>query len=169
MDKKGILLLVLRYAIIIAAIFALPFFYGILRPITTYLSYILISLFYESQISGNFIYVHGISIEIIDACVAGIAYFLLLVLNLSTRLIGPWKRVLLFLFTSLVFLIVNALRVFLMGILLVKQSAWFDLTHIIFWYTLSIVFVFLIWILAIRVFRIREIPVYSDIKEIFRK
>ncbi len=169
MDKKGIWFLIIRYALIIGAIFLIPLSYTILRPVTTQLSYVLISIFYDARISWNFIYLHGMSIEIIDACVAGIAYFLLLVLNLSTRLIGTWKRILVFLFTSIISLIVNVLRIFLMSILLLEQSTWFDPAHMIFWYALSIVFVFLIWILAIRVFRIKEIPVYSDIKAIFRK
>jgi exosortase/archaeosortase family protein len=169
MEKRGVWLLVLRYVLIIAAIFALPLFYILLRPITTYLSYGLIRIFYYAQLSGNFISLHGYSIEIIDACVAGIAYFLLLALNLSTRLIGTWKRVWLFLFTSVVFLIVNVIRIFLMTLLLVNQSSWFDTAHLVLWYALSIVFVFLIWVLSIKVFRIKEIPVYSDVKAIFRR
>ncbi len=169
MEKQGIWLMIIRYALIILAIFALPWFYIILRPVTTYLSYGLIRIFYQAQMSGNFILFKGYSIEIIDACVAGIAYFLLLFLNLSTRLIGTWKRILLFLFTSAVFLVVNVVRIFLMTLLLVNQSGLFDVAHLVFWYALSVVFVFLIWVLSIKVFRIREIPVYSDVKAIFRK
>jgi exosortase/archaeosortase family protein len=169
MDKKGIWFMVFRYVLIVLAIFALPLFYSILKPVTTYLSYGLIRVFYNAHLTGSLISVQGHSIEIIDACVAGIAYFLLLVLNLSTRFIGLMKRVWLFLFTSLVFLIVNVLRIFLMTLMLVNQSSWFDPVHAVFWYALSIVFVFLIWILGIRVFRIREIPVYSDVKAIFSK
>ncbi len=169
MEKRGIWLMGLRYVLIIVAIFALPLFYEVLRPVTTFLSYGLMRLFYYAQLSGNFISIQGYSIEIIDACVAGIAYFLLIVLNLSTRLIGPLKRIWLFLFTSVVFLIVNVIRIFLMTVLLVNKSGWFDTAHLVFWYALSIVFVFLIWVLSIKVFRIREIPVYSDVKAIFRR
>jgi hypothetical protein len=50
-----------------------------------------------------------------------------------------------------------------------NNSAWFDITHKLFWFVLSIIFVALIWILTIKVFRIREVPVYSDVAFILKK
>lgn len=165
-DGFGIWGLVFRYLLIIAGIFALPLFYLVFRVPTIYLTYFLSNIFYHVHISGTALVFGSISVGIIDACVAGIAYFILLVLNLSTSGISFLKRVYLFLFSSLIFLMVNVIRIFLLIVLLINGSTWFDMAHLIFFYVMSIVFVFLIWILSLSVFRIREIPVYSDVKAI---
>jgi hypothetical protein len=53
--------------------------------------------------------------------------------------------------------------------LYLQESAFFPIAHQIFWYGLSILFVIIIWLFGAWVFRIREIPVYSDVFWIIRK
>ena len=43
----------------------------------------------------------------------------------------------------------------------------FDFTLKIFWYLISIVFVIGIWFAEIRIFRIKKIPFYSDLRDLF--
>jgi exosortase/archaeosortase family protein len=168
-NVKGILGIVLRYILIIASLFSLPLFYVIFKPITLYLTYFLLKLFFSVQLTGNMLIFANTNVEIIDACVAVSAYFLFLALNLATREIKFGKRVLLFFFTSFVFLVINVIRIFLLTIMLINKSAFFDLTHKVFWYVLSIVFVFLIWILGTKLMKIKQVPVYSDVKWILEK
>ena len=57
-------------------------FYVVLTPITLYLSYFFANLFYNAIIVGNSIGIEGWGFNIIDACVAGAAYYLLFLLIL---------------------------------------------------------------------------------------
>ena len=45
----------------------------------------------------------------------------------------------------------------------------FDITHKIFWYSLSILFVVGIWFLEVKLFKIKSIPFYSDIISVYKK
>ena len=169
MERKHFLMdLLARYLILIAiAIPNLYLFYFIFTPLTVYPTYLLLKLFFNSSLSGNTLFVNGILIEIISACVSGSAYYLLLILNLSTPNIKIKKRVAIFLFSSFIFLLLNILRIFFLSILLINGSSLFDVTHQIFWYGLSTIFVVLIWFANVKLFKIKNIPFYSDIKKIF--
>ncbi|MDP3026479.1 MAG: pacearchaeosortase [Nanoarchaeota archaeon] len=160
------LLLLLRYLILLGLMFTLPLIYNILTPLTVYSVGFLLKLFYQISISGDIIAIfpHTI-IQIIAPCVAGSAYLLLLILNLTL----PMKlktRVYSILFSTALLFILNILRIFFLAVLLVNNSQFFGFTHKLFWYVLSTVFVVGIWFLTAFLFRIREIPVYSDIKHL---
>ena len=45
---------------------------------------------------------------------------------------------------------------------------YFDLVHIVFWHVVSTIFVAAVWIALVEWYKIKQIPVYSDIKEILR-
>ena len=158
--------LILRYVILI--LLALPnlwIFYFIFTSLTLYPVYFLLSLFYETSLSGTTILVmNKFQIELIGACIAGAAYYLLLILNLSTPKIKFKKRIKMISFSLLVFLIMNIFRIFILSIILVNGSSWFDFFHKFLWYFGSTVFVVLIWIAEIRYFKIKKIPFYSDLK-----
>ena len=176
MKKRNYYLdILIRYFIlIIVAIPNLYLFYAIFTPLTLYLSYFLLSLFFNPSISGITILLEGFSIEIIEACVAGSAYYLLLVLNLATPKIELKKRIRMILLSFVALLLLNVIRIFVLSVLLVNQAAFFDITHKVFWYLISTIFVVGIWLYQIKKFKIKEIPFYSDIwffykKSIFRK
>jgi len=160
--------ILLRYTILIlAAIPNLYIFYLIFTPLTIYPVYFLLNLFFEPSLMGSIILINNIPIEIIKACVSGSAYYLLFMLHLSIPNIKIKKRIkmILLAFTSL--LILNILRIFLLSIMIMNDSAWFGITHMFFWYVLSIGFVLGIWFLEVKFFKIKQTPFYSDLKFIY--
>ena len=164
-DKK-IQNIITRYLILIATAFPnFYIFYLIFTPLTIYSSYFLLDLFFDANLFGNVISISGcFPIEIVEACVAGSAYYLLFFLNLSTPKIKIKKRIQMLSFAFSVLFLVNILRIFFLSILFIYQSKYFDITHNIFWYFVSIILVIGIWFWEIKIFKIKEIPVYSDLK-----
>jgi hypothetical protein len=55
-----------------------------------------------------------------------------------------------------------------LGLVAISGSSFFDITHRIFWYALSTIFVAAIWFLEVYKFGIKEIPLYSDIKFLYK-
>lgn len=171
MDKK-IPDIILRYAIlIIAAIANLWIFYLVFTPLTVLPVFWLLDLFYNALlVSGRIILINRmIPIELIEACIAGAAYYLLLILNLSTPGIKLNKRVKMIALSFIFFLVVNILRIFILSLVAVSGSSFFDITHIFFWYALSTVFVVAIWFAEVKIFKIKEIPFYSDLRLLYKK
>ena len=170
MNTKGQISSILsRYLILIAvAIPNLYIFYLIFTPLTIYPVYFFLNLFYDASLLGNTITINFISIEIIQACVAGSAYYLLLILNLSTPNIKINKRIKMIFLAFLSLLILNILRIFFLSILAISGSSFFEITHIIFWYAISIVFVVGIWFTQVKNFKITQIPFYSDLKSLYK-
>ena len=158
--------LILRYSLMILAGIFLNVFYIIFQPLTVYPVYFLLNIFYEASVSGNVISANGIQIEIVNACIAGSAFLLLLILNFSTAKIKWKKRLSILMFNFAVFLIINIIRIFVLTILLVNQSVFFDAVHLILWHAVSILLVFLIWILTVRIVGIKKIPFVSDFKSL---
>lgn len=171
-QKKSIFSIILRYTLVLFfVIFSSKIFYFIFTPLTLYPVFFLIKNFLISNISiySNIILVGKHQIEIVGACVASSAYLLLLMLNLTTPNIKIIKRALMFFFNFSIFLIINIIRIFLLSLLLINESPFFDITHQMFWYVISTIFVIGIWFLTVKLFEIKEIPFYSDIKFIFGK
>src|SRR3989344_5234840 len=87
MNNKEIFSVIFRYAIIISLGFGIDIIYIIFTPLTVYPVYwSLKELYGASLIGGNVIFSRGILFDIASACVAGSAYYLLLILNLTTRM-----------------------------------------------------------------------------------
>ncbi len=153
-----------RYVILVAAgILSTGIFYFLFTVLTLYPTYFLLRLFFNALLTGSLISVNGLPIEIIGACVAGSAYYLLLILNLSTRGISVKKRIQVLFFSCFSFLFINILRIFFLSILYVNGISFFDMAHKMLWYAGSILFVVGIWFLSVKIFRIKEVPFYSDI------
>ncbi len=168
MNKANIKLLdfFTRYLIlIIVAIPSLWIFYYLFTPITIYPVYFLLNLFFDATLYGNTITLGGTAIiEIIKACIVGSAYYLLLILNLATPKIKLRKRIIMIVSSFAILLLINILRLFLLSILFVSKSISFDLIHKLFWYIGSIIIVVAIWFIEVKIFRIKAIPFYTDIK-----
>ena len=163
--KKEYYSIIIRYLILI--LIALPnlyLFYLIFTPLTIYPVYFLLNLFWEASLQANTILINTFSIEVISACVAGSAYYLLLILNLSIPKIILKKRIKMILFAFSSLLILNILRIFILVSLFLMAPNLFDITHKLFWYLISIIFVIGIWFIEVRIFKIKQIPAYSDIK-----
>lgn len=107
--------------------------------------------------------------SIIPACIAGSAFYLLLILNLSTPMdLGKRLKSLLFLLG--LFLILNIARIFAFAMIFAsKNYEIFDIAHTASWYFGSTIFVIILWFGNVLIFKIKEIPIYTDIKEILNQ
>ena len=167
---KRLIDMFLRYIILIAI--AIPnffIFYLIFTPLTIYPVFFLITLFANPTLNGTVISFSNQTIEIVGACVAGSAFYLLTILNLSTPNIKLKKRIYMLLISYLIFLIINILRIVLLSYLLYTGSPYFDVTHKILWYSLSTIFVLVIWFSEVKYFNIKSIPAYYDVKYLYNQ
>ena len=172
---KNPLKIFIRYLIIILiAIPNLFVFYFIFTPATIYPVFGAFKiLFNEVLLNSNIFQINReFFLEIIPACIAGSAYYLLFVLNLSTPKIKIKKRIKMILFSFAFLLILNILRILILSLIFVYSSATsnlFDITHKLFWYFGTTIFVVLIWFIEVKTFKIKEIPIYSDIKYLYKE
>jgi len=162
-------LILIRYIVILGFVFSLPIIYKILTPLTVYPVGRLLDLVYQQVIiSGNSILINNnILVELIPACIAGSAYVLLLILNLSTPM-RLKKRIYSIVFSFISLLIINILRIVILSIMYYNGNSYFDITHKLFWYGLSIIFVIGIWFLTVKLFSIKDVPVYTDVKYLMK-
>lgn len=159
-----ILSLAVRYLLVLfAGMGNLFIFYKIFYPLTFFSSYFLLSFFGDviSVYSVSLIIFNKVSIELIDACIAGSAYYLLFILAMSLPNIKIKKRFSIIGFSFAMLLILNVIRIVIMG--LIAGTVYFESVHMLFWYIVSLVFVVGIWFLSVKLFSIKEIPVYSDV------
>ncbi|MEK6914191.1 MAG: pacearchaeosortase [Nanoarchaeota archaeon] len=162
-SKNKIYLILSRYLILLLIVLISPLIIVfILKPLTIKLSVFLLDIFYNISINRNLIIInYKTYISIIDACIAGSAYLLLLILNLTT----PMKeniRIKSFIFSWILLFILNILRIIILSILYHEDFRYVNFTHAFFWYGLSTIFVILIWFLTIKIFNIKSIPIYND-------
>jgi len=167
---RGLDILIRYVLLVLVALPNLYLFYFLFAPLTLFPVFFLLNLFYDAILNNSFILVNNsFTIEIIDACVAGSAYYLLTIFNLAIPKIKLKKRLKMLGFVFGSFLVLNILRIFLLSMLYVNGSTWFDFTHQLFWYLISIVFVIGIWFLEVKLFKIKQIPFYDDIKFLYKK
>lgn len=163
----------IRYLIIVLiAIPNLFIFYFIFTPATIYPLLGLFKIFFKEVllIERTFRISDKFFIEIINACIAGSAYYLLFILNFSIPNIKIKKRIKMLLFSFGFFLALNILRIFIFSLLFIYSSQnFFDITHKLFWYFGTTIFVVLIWFIEVKAFKIRDIPIYSDIVSLIKK
>lgn len=168
-SNTNVFLLFIRYfsLIVIWFIFNSSIIYNIFLNLTIRPVNILLSFFYDSIIIGNSIIINSTLIEIIPACVAISAYFLLFILNFTTSMPAR-TRVKSILFSFSILLIINILRIFILSILFLNKYAYYDIVHKTFWYLLSILIVIGIWFYSVYLFKIKNIPIYSDFKSLIK-
>ena len=166
MELKDINKMIFRYLLLIVlALGNLVLFYTIFRPLTVYPVYMVLKTLYSAVLVGqDTIFFKGYA-QIIPACIAGSAYYFLLILNLTTPM-DLRKRIYSLLFLISSFLILNVARIITFAILLFVGYEYFDLTHRLTWYVGSTFLVVAIWFLSTWLFKIKSIPVWTDIKSI---
>ena len=148
---------------------AYNFIYAIFLPLTEYPSFHILSLIFNTSISGNIILIGPYAIEIIGACVATSAYSLLLILNLATPGINTISRVRMILFSFMTFLLINIARIVILSVMYVNESPFFEIVHEILWVAGSTLIVVGIWFLSVKIFKVKGIPFYSDVKGLYKK
>ncbi len=166
--KKRFSDLFLRYTLILlVGLFAFSFIYKVFLPLTLYPVYFIINIFYESFLNHTLIFIGRNFIEIADACVAGSAYFLLFALNMAVPNLKIQKRIYMILSSFAIFLAINIIRIVILSFLFFEEFSFFNTVHLLFWYLFSIIFVVGIWFFEIKIFKVKEVPFYSDLKFIY--
>ncbi|MEK6918981.1 MAG: pacearchaeosortase [Nanoarchaeota archaeon] len=164
--------LISRYlSLFLISINGLFIIYYFMSPITYFLSLFMLGLVGSTQgfFLEKLIVFNGLTIGLVDACVAGAAYYLLLALCLTTPMILH-KRVKAVVFSLSLFLIINVIRITIFSLIAVSEggSNYFDTLHLFSWYFLSIIIVLGVWFTTTKVFVISGIPVYDDFKFLLR-
>lgn len=171
MKKGSILEICIRYSVLLLiSIVGLNAIYAVFTPLTVYSSYSIMSIIDPSSslISSNVIYFNGDYAELIPACIAGSAYLLLLILNLSTPM-SYSKRMYSLIFSLASFFIFNVLRIALFAYLYTEGYRYFNFTHLLTWYFGSTLLIVIVWFSSVHLFKISSTPVYSDICLIISK
>lgn len=165
-SNKQLIGLFLRYIlIVIAGLGNLAIFYKIFTPITTKALKLILNLFTPTTLSASTLSLPNLTIELIPACIAGSAYYLLFILNLATPGVKPDKRIKILLLSFASIFVMNTLRILLL--IAINQTAYFQAVHWFFWYVLSTIFVIAIWVFITMRFKIKKIPVYEDLKFLY--
>ncbi len=140
-----------------------------LTPITVYGSYILLVSFLDIVMKENFLIVNGFPFEIVEACVATTAYYLLWLLCFLTKDIKLKIRLKLLLYGFLLILGMNLFRVALLVFIAMKYGfAWFTLVHLAFWNFVTGIYVALVWIFLVMKFRVYSVPVCDDLRTLYK-
>ncbi len=162
MHRKYIFFLIARYLVALTlGLGNLHIIYFIFTPLTIYPVFFLLKIAADAQIihGTNLIMLSNATIELVPACIAGAAYYLFLILNLTTPMRFAQRiKSLAFLLGS--FLLLNIARIFLFALFI--DSIYFDFTHKAVWYFGSTILVILVWFIHITIFSIKAIPFYSD-------
>jgi len=167
--KNQIKFLFLRYfSLLILGLGNLFLFYFIFTPLTIYPSFLIMDIFYEASLFQNTIIFSGYEANIIPACIAGSAYYLLLILNLATPM-SPLKRIKSISFLLGLFLVINIARIVLFASIFASKYEIFDIAHSASWYFGSTILVILLWFSNVYLFNIKSIPIYTDIKSIINQ
>lgn len=160
--------IVIRYLILLGLIFTLPLIYKILTPITINLTSSLLNLFYKISVNNDIIIINSQTfIQIIPACVAGSAYLLLIILNLSVPM-KTKKRLQSISLGIIIFFLANIIRITILASWYHNELPFFDFTHSLTWYAGSTILILAIWFLLVKIFSIKEIPLYTDLKFLVR-
>ncbi|MDP3728657.1 MAG: pacearchaeosortase [bacterium] len=139
-------------------------------PITFYVSYFLLQIFYDVQIYGMSVQFAEVSFSFIPACAATLAYVLLLELLLLTRGISFLQGLKMFFLGSIFIFSLNIVRILVLIFVYINYgNNYFDAVHILFWHLVSTIFVAGVWILLVEKYKVKTIPIWSDVQEIVKK
>lgn len=165
MEKEGYLKgLLLRVMAAFAMLFGYNIIYAVSALFTLHFSYFFFSIFVPSALIGNKIATLTNSFEFIPACVATSAYILLALLVFLTKDISWNERLQMIVYGWLAILAFNLLRIELLLLTFFRLEAAYDTLHLFVWKFMSTAFVVLLWLGLARVYKVKSIPVYSDIK-----
>ncbi len=161
-DSKKAVLLFARYLFIfLLGIGNLFIFYKVLTPTTVFAVSKILSIFNEVYVLENLIVLDEVMIELIPACVAGSAFFLMFLLVFSTANVKPLKRFYLLLSTTIILFALNVARIIFLVAIAGKN--YFEIVHWTLWNLVSVFFVVAIWFFVAWLYKINSVPIYSDI------
>ena len=164
-QSKKILGLFARYfSMLLIGAGNLYIIYKVLTPLTIHILNIILSIFTNTILDGNIIHLSKVGIEIVPACVAGSAFYLLLLLLMSTADIKPETRTKAIITAFAMLFALNLLRILIL--IPMANAAYFETVHWISWHIVSTIFVIGIWLAIVKMYKIKAIPIYSDVKYI---
>lgn len=163
MKQKEAVYLTLRYATLLVLGLFIEVFYIIFKPLTIYPVYFILKLTNHAYLLYSTIIIGKTHIGLISACIGGAAYYLLLILLMATPM-ELQKRIKAILFSFICFLVVNNIRILILVWLVINGSNYFTFVHEITWYLGSTLLVIIIWFATIYLFKIKNIPGYTDFK-----
>nr|MBA4405470.1 hypothetical protein [Nanoarchaeum sp.] len=159
-----------RLLFIILFLLIYKFLGEILTFLTINLSNLILNLFYPSKIIENSIYVQNQVITFVPACIALTAYSLLFLLIIFTKDIKLKTSVKMFLLGSLFIFVLNLIRIEFLIFLLIKNNYnLFEQVHMLFWNFVSGLYVAFVWIFLVTKYKIKSIPIYSDVKYLYQR
>lgn len=171
MDTRQTLGMFARYLLLaLIPLGGMALLYMVFTPLTVYpVFWILKKMYADTVLLGTTtLYFQEQYANIVRACVAGAAYYLLLILNLATPMSLP-QRVKSIAFMLFAFLALNILRIVIFARLLAQGANYFDIAHQMAWYFGSTVLVILVWFAVVLLFTIRAIPIYTDVATLIRE
>ena len=125
---------------------------------------------YNPKLSFDALIINNYNLIFAPACIAIGAYHLLILLILFTKDIKLKDAIKYFLIGSFLILVMNIIRVIILILVGVNYGEeWFELIHLAFWYGISGVYVALVWIFLVYRYKIKSVPVYSDLKYLYKK
>ncbi len=121
-------------------------------------------------VKGSILLFQQYNLEFAPACVATPAYYLLALMIILTRDIRLKQGISMFLLGSLLIFLMNIIRIdFLLIILAEFNENLFNKFHLLFWHIVSSIYVAGVWIFLTYKFKIKNIPIYSDLKYLYSK
>lgn len=165
MEKEGYVReLLLRVIAAFAMLLSYNFIYTVIAVFTLHFSYFFFSIFVPSALIGNKIATLTNTFEFIPACVATSAYILLALLVFLTKDISWNERLQMIAYGWLAILAFNLLRIELLLLTFFSLNTAYDTIHLFVWKFMSTAFVVLLWLGMAKMYKVKAIPVYSDIK-----
>jgi exosortase/archaeosortase family protein len=161
-SKKIIGLFSRYFFILLFGVGNLFLIYKIFTPATIFLLNKTLFLFPDAYSSKNIFFFQNFNIELIPACIAGSAFFLLIFLIFSTAEIKPKKRFCVAITSVAILLLVNYIRI--VFLIFIADNNYFEIIHFVLWNILSVAFVVAIWFFCAKIYKIKSVPIYSDIK-----
>ncbi len=144
-------------------------FNTIFAPLTMFWSFYLFNIFVPgSVLEGVKLITPTNTFSFIPACTAASAYLLLSLLILLTKDISWENRLKMFISGSLAILFFNLIRIEILLFFFYKLTNIYPLIHLFFWKFMSTLYVVFVWIILSKVYKVKSIPAYSDIKHLIR-
>ena len=137
--------------------------------ITVIASYLLL-IYHNPAVIGDSILIGSHNFEFVEACIVPYAYYFFWVLCLLTKDIIIKTRIKIIIYGFALIFIMNILRIFIViNLAVVYGDFWFNTVHLFFWKFLSGVYVALVWVIFVFLYKIDSIPIYDDFKELYKR
>lgn len=148
--------------------------YPLLKEIFVPITYEFVKSFtssvYGVSTEGYLMMVEGQFLNFVPACAAIAAFYLLTILIITTKDLDFGLSVKLFAIGGLFIFIANLARIeFLIYLLVEFGKDYFEAVHLTIWRIISSIYVAAIWIFLVGFYKIKNIPIYSDIMYLLKK